>query len=209
MRWSFLGRAPYRLTVDFMEELRDRVIAGEDAERLLFCEHDPVVTLGRAADPAHVLAPERLAAQGVEVVRSTRGGDVTAHGPGQLVIYPVVRLTRGVVAFVEAVAGAIVDELAERGVAAAFRRQPAGVWVGDAKIAAVGLHIKRRVSAHGFALNVSAASTELFDSIVPCGLADARVTSLEREGGGDPPLAELSAALAERISRALDAKIRH
>jgi lipoate-protein ligase B len=209
MMWSFLGRAPYRMTVAFMEELRERVLAGEDAEHILFCEHDPVVTLGRSADEAHVLDPEMLAARGFDVVRTTRGGDVTAHGPGQLVIYPVVRLTRGVVAFVEAVAGAIVDELAERGVSAAFRRQPAGVWVGEAKIAAVGLHIKRRVSAHGFALNVSARSTALFDGIVPCGIAGASVTSIEREGGGDPPLAELSAALAERIARALVSKIRH
>jgi lipoyl(octanoyl) transferase len=185
------------------------VLAGEDAERLLFCEHDPVITLGRSADPSHVLAPERLAARGVAVVRSSRGGDVTAHGPGQLVIYPVVRLANGVLAFVEAVAGAIVDELAARGIDAAFRRQPAGGWVGDAKIAAVGLHIKRRVSAHGFALNVSAESTALFDDIVPCGLACGRVTSIEREGGGDPPLADLSESLAERITRALAQKIRH
>jgi lipoate-protein ligase B len=209
MLWSYLGRAPYSMTVAFMEELRDRVLAGEDAERVLFCEHDPVVTLGRSADPSHVLAPEALAARGIEVVRSSRGGDVTAHGPGQLVIYPVVRLSHGVLHFVEAVSGAIVDELAELGIDAAFRRQPAGVWVGEAKIAAVGLHIKRRVSAHGFALNVSAASTALFDSIVPCGLTCGSVTSIEHEGGGDPPLAELSAAIAERIARALGSKIRH
>jgi lipoyl(octanoyl) transferase len=209
MLWSFLGRAPYEMTVAFMEELRERVIAGADEDRILFVEHDPVVTLGRSADPAHVLAPEELAARGVQVVRSTRGGDVTAHGPGQLVIYPVVRLPRGVLAFLEAIAGAIVDELADRGITAAFRRQPAGVWVDDAKIAAVGLHIKRRVSAHGFALNVSASSTALFESIVPCGLACSAVTSIEHEGGGNPPLADLSAALAERFARALDHKIRH
>jgi lipoyl(octanoyl) transferase len=199
LRWQWLGRVPYGAAAALQEELRARVLAGDaTAERLLFLEHDPVITLGRSANPAHVLATP----PGVEVVRSTRGGDVTVHGPGQLVIYPVVRLPRGVVAFVTAVGSAIAGDLAARGVAAEWRRDPAGVWVGDAKIAACGLHIHRRVATHGFALNVTAAALELFRLIVPCGIAGGAVTALERHAPA-PALPALAAALARRIAPAI------
>jgi lipoyl(octanoyl) transferase len=160
-------------------------------------EHDRIVTLGRSADRAHVLDPS------LDVVATNRGGDVTAHGPGQLVIYPIVRLAKGVVAFVESVGGAIASELHARGVRdAAWKRDPAGVWVREKKIAACGLHIKRRVAAHGFALNVAAGAREIFDGIVPCGLA-APVTAIEHEVGNAPALEELADALADRIAAAL------
>jgi lipoate-protein ligase B len=200
--WTDLGRIDYARAVAVQEALRDRVLRGDDsAETLLFCEHDPVITLGRGADPAHVLA------EVAPIVRSTRGGDVTAHGPGQLVIYPVVRMARGVVAFVEAIGGAIAAELGARGVSAAFRRAPAGVWVGAdgaaRKIAACGLHIRRRVAMHGFALNLTDEILPLFAAIVPCGLAGARVTSLARETALPPARAELCDSLASRIAHAL------
>ncbi len=202
----WLGRQPYAPVATLMEELRDRVLGGDDgAQRILFVEHEPVVTLGRSADPAHVLlGAAGLAARGVELVRSTRGGDVTVHGPGQLVIYPVLRLPRGVLAFVEAVGGAIVAELAALGVTAAWRRNPAGVWCGDAKIAACGLHVRRRVAVHGFALNVTDEALPLFELIVPCGLAGTRTTSIERAlGGRAPELPDLARSIASRLAHFL------
>ena len=115
LRWAFLGRAGYEPVWQLQEALRERILAGDDrAETLIFVEHEPVITMGRSASPAHVLSAR------VPVVHTSRGGDVTVHGPGQLVIYPVVRLPRGVVAFVEAIGGAIADELTARGVSARF-----------------------------------------------------------------------------------------
>ena len=205
LAWTWLGRLGYRAALAAQEALRERVLAGDaSAERLLLLEHEPVITLGRSADPAHVVAsPARLAELAVEVVPTSRGGDVTVHGPGQLVIYPVMRLARGVLAHVQAVGGAIAEELGARGVRAEWRRDPAGVWVGDRKIAACGLHVRRGVAIHGFALNVTREPLTIFSLVVPCGLAGVRVTCLLDEGGGAPPLAELAASLALRIAGAL------
>jgi lipoyl(octanoyl) transferase len=198
LRWCWLGRRAHREVWQLQEALRDAVLSGDEgAERLLLLEHDPVVTLGRHADRAHVLAP------GVDVVQTNRGGDVTVHGPGQLVVYPVVRLTRGIRAHVEAVGGAIVGEAAAHGVAAELRRDPVGVWVGAAKLAACGLHVKRRVAIHGFALNVTDEVLPLFAGIVPCGLHGAKVTSLAREGAEVASPHALAASLAVRIATSL------
>ncbi len=136
--------------------------------------------------------------------RASRGGAATAHGPGQLVIYPVVRLHRGVLWHVETVGRAIASELVRRGAPAEWRRDPAGVWVGDAKIAACGIHVRRRVAMHGFALNVTRAPLELFALIVPCGLRGGRVTALEAVVDAPPPaLPELATALAARLGDTL------
>jgi lipoyl(octanoyl) transferase len=200
LSWLWLGRRPYVPVWELMEEVRRQVHAeGAGAERLLFVEHEPVITLGRSADERNVLAPD-----GVEVVRTSRGGDVTWHGPGQLVIYPVVRLLHGVVRHLEAVAGAIVDELAALGVkGAAWRRDPAGVWLGEAKIAACGVHVARRVAIHGFALNVAPESLGGFTRIVPCGLSAAKTTCVAAHV--EPPaLADLASRLAPRIAERLD-----
>ena len=200
LEWAWLGRRRYRPVWDLMEEVRRHVHAeGAAAERLLFVEHDPVITLGRGADERHVLA-----ADGVDVVRTSRGGDVTWHGPGQLVVYPVVRLLHGVVRHLETVASAISDELAALGVkGAAWRRDPAGVWLGDAKVAACGIHVSRRVAIHGFALNVTSESLAGFGRIVPCGLSCARTTCVAAHA--EPPaLADLASRIAVRIAHALD-----
>ncbi len=205
MQWEFLGRVGYREAWDLQERLRARVLDGDaDAERILLLEHDPVITLGRSADPASVLVPEaELARRGVALVATSRGGDATVHGPGQLVIYPIVRLTHGVLAHVEGIGTAIAGELAARGIGGvAWRRDPAGVWVGDAKIAACGLHIRRRVAIHGFALNVTDEATSLFSLIVPCGLQGARVTSMQAHGA-NVALPDLAASIAPRIARAI------
>jgi lipoyl(octanoyl) transferase len=195
----------YRAAAELQESLRRRILDGDaDAERLLLLEHDPVITLGRSAQREHVLASEEaLRARGVELERSSRGGDVTYHGPGQLVAYPVLKLERGVVAHVQAMADAAIAVAAAEGVEARFRRDCPGVWCGDgAKLAAFGVHVHRRVAIHGVALNVSTA-LDAFSLIVPCGLAGTRATSLAAESGRRLEPESLAAPFAAAFARAL------
>jgi len=212
LRVAWLGRVGYQAATRLQESLRRRILDGDrSAEALLLLEHDPVITLGRAADPRHVLAPAaRLAELGVEVARASRGGDVTWHGPGQLIAYPVMRLERGVVKHVEALAAGAVRAAAQVGVEARFRRDCPGVWVGgdaqacgDArKLTAFGVHVHRRVAIHGAALNVAPALSS-FGLIVPCGLAEVAVTSLATELGRDVQVSEIMGAFVEGFMAAV------
>jgi lipoyl(octanoyl) transferase len=197
---------PFEATVREQERLRARVLSGDGPETLLLCEHQPVVTLGRSADEAHVLAsPAELARRGVAVHVASRGGDVTYHGPGQLVGYPIVKLRGGVVDHVTAMARAIAAVLGELGIDARWRRETPGLWVddanGSAKICAFGVHIHRRVAIHGFALNV-AGPLDGFALIVPCGLAAARTTSIAAALPSGRPVPSLH-VLAARVAGAL------
>ena len=182
LAWHWLGRAAYRRVLADQLAARERVWAGGDGVVLL-CEHPPVITLGRSARPGNVLAsPGELATAGVTVEQIERGGDVTYHGPGQLMIYPIVRLRRGVVDFLERVAGAITEACAALGApGAVWRRDPAGVWLGDAKLAACGIHVARGVSVHGFALDV-ATPREAWARIRPCGLELPQVSLVDARG---------------------------
>ena len=208
--WRWLGRVPFAATAREQERLRADVLRGAAPETLLLCEHHPVVTLGRGADPAHVLAPrEELARRGVDVQPASRGGDVTYHGPGQLVGYPIVRLRGGVIGHVTAMARAIAAVLGELGIDARWRREAPGLWVddtpSDSKICAFGVHVHRRVAIHGFALNVASA-LDGFDLIVPCGLRAARTTSVARQlapGRSPPPLHLLASRVAGALGREL------
>src|SRR5262245_52657605 len=156
---TWLGRVGYAEAVAEMESLRARLLAGDEAaEELLLLEHTPVITLGRRSRQGHILASaETLAARGITLAPASRGGDVTYHGPGQLVAYPVVRLERGVVAHVERLAAAAVAVAASFGLDARFDRACPGVWVGEAKLGSIGVHVHRRVAIHGLALNVNTA----------------------------------------------------
>lgn len=168
---------------------------------MLLCEHDPVLTLGRRAGPAEVLVPESvLQRHGVELVRTSRGGQVTYHGPGQLVVYPIVRLRRGVLRHVLDLAEAVIEVAASFGVSAAFDREQVGVWVGSRKLAAVGIHVQRGVAVHGLALNVTREATAPFRAgwFVPCGQAGGRVTSLCEES----PRADAQAAAGALVPEA-------
>jgi lipoyl(octanoyl) transferase len=180
-RW--LGRAAYREVLAMQLQARERVWAGDDGVVLL-CEHPPTITLGRSAARENILASDdALARAGVAVEQIERGGDVTYHGPGQLMIYPIVKLRSGVVDFLERVASAIIDGIREVGVhGAAWKRDPAGVWIGDAKIAACGIHVARGVSVHGFALDV-ATPADAWARIRPCGLAVPQTSVLAQRGG--------------------------
>ena len=194
---------PFAPTAALQERLRADLLAGRRPETLLLLEHDPVITLGRSARPEHVHLPEpELARRGISLVQTGRGGDVTYHGPGQLVGYPIVRLRAGVVGHMTAMARAVAAVLAEQGVDARWRRDTPGLWVGDAKICAFGVHVRQRVSIHGFALNV-APDLAAFELIVPCGIAGVRTTSLAALGIAPPPLPDLAARVAARLGAEL------
>jgi len=184
--WMWLGQIAYQLALELQEQIRDEILAGRRRETLLFLEHPAVITLGRHADPAHVLLPmPALRARGIEVCRTSRGGDVTFHGPGQLVGYPIFRLRRGVRTHIQAMATGIVEWLTGIGLAAEWRASTPGVWVGDDKICAFGVHVRHCIATHGFALNL-ATDLNGFSTIIPCGLQTAGVTSLHREIGNAP-----------------------
>lgn len=213
LSWQWLGRVDYRRGTAHQRALRDRLLAGdESAATLILLEHEPVITLGRRAAWSNLLVePASLAERGIELVHTDRGGDITYHGPGQLMVYPVVRLERGVVAFLEALATALAEVATELGVPGArWQRDPAGLWLGTAKLAACGIHVRRGVCTHGFAFNVSVPA-EPWQLIVPCGLATSTVTSIAREraarGLARPPaVAEVATMAAPRLCAALAAQ---
>ena len=200
MRWDWFGLASYRRVLADQLAERERVWAGGDG-RVILCEHPPVITLGRSAKPENVLD-----AGPVPVERIDRGGDVTYHGPGQLMVYPVIRLRAGVIDFLERVSRALADTCAALGVSGArFQRDPAGVWLDGAKLAACGIHIARGVSVHGFALDV-ATPVDTWRRIRPCGLDVPQIslTRARQERSLPPVSVEIVAAeLGPRIVREL------
>ncbi len=180
-----LGRVPYEEGLELQERLRSRVQDGELGELLLLLEHEPVYTLGRRSQEGDLpLGEDWCRAQGIDVVKTRRGGKLTYHGPGQLVGYPIMRVG-DVPAFVATMEGAIVDALAEAGVTARPRshegREYTGVWAGERKLASIGIHVSRGVSAHGFAVNVT-NDLAPFTWVVACGLPSVSMTSVALEG---------------------------
>jgi lipoate-protein ligase B len=183
-----LGRVPYRDATELQERLRDRVIAGELPDLMLLLEHPPVYTLGRRSAAGDLpLSEDWLREQGIDVVRTDRGGKLTYHGPGQLVGYPIVHVS-DVRAYVLGMERALVTALADAGVPARGRsddgREYTGVWVEDRKIASIGVHLSHGVSTHGFAVNVD-NDLAPFGWVVPCGMPDVRMTSMAAEGAAE------------------------
>ena len=173
-------------------------------------EHRPVITLGRGAKQEHVLASrELLAQQGVELYETGRGGDVTYHGPGQLVGYPIVDLNpdrRDVRRYVNALEEVMIGIAAAYGLCAGRIAGLNGAWLGERKLGAVGVRIRRWVTMHGFALNVS-TSLDAFDLIVPCGIKGKSVTSLAHELGREPPMPEVKDIAMQQFARVFDANV--
>ena len=201
LRARWLGRVPFAEADDLQRALH----AGRD-DYLLLLEHPTVFTLGTRADPAHVLvAPERVGAEAVPV---DRGGAVTFHGPGQLVAYPIVTLPvwrdgqPDVVAYVRALEQVLLGVLADLGVTGHARPDATGVWVDDAKIAAIGVRVAAGRTRHGVALNVD-PDLSMFDHIVPCGDPGGAVTSLARVLGAAPPMPEVVARVVARTAAEL------
>lgn len=197
-----LGRMEYGAAWDLQRRLVAERKQGRVPDQLLFVEHPHVVTLGRNGGMQNLLASEAaLKAAGISFFEIDRGGDITYHGPGQIVGYPIFDLRewrRDVVGYVRAIEQAIIDALAEFGIEGGRSEGATGVWVNGAKVAAIGVHISRWVTSHGFALNHT-TDLNYFKYIVPCGLTRP-VTSM-RELGAAAPRADVIAALTRHFSR--------
>ena len=203
---DWLGRVAYGDALERQQEILEARRAGACGDRLLLLEHPPVVTLGRGSRPEHLLTPRAvLAARGVEVHEIARGGDVTYHGPGQLVGYTIVDLAaRGLAdahAFLRTIEGTLTLALGALGVAAEARAGTTGVFAAGSqpprKLASIGLGLRGWVTWHGFALNVTTDPAD-FGDIVPCGLRQVAMSSVARELGAAP-----DAALFERAKAAV------
>lgn len=186
-----LGHVDYSTALDLQKTLVDLRKRGVIQDTLLLLEHAPVITLGRNAKQKNVVAsPEALAQRGVELIECDRGGDVTFHGPGQLVGYPIFDLRAlnpkiGVIEYVRRIEEVLIRSCGDLGIPCTRIAGLTGVWTTEepqAKIAAIGVHVSRAVTSHGFALNVT-TDLELFKLIVPCGIEDKPVTSMQRELG--------------------------
>lgn len=217
------GRVPYRAGLAWQRVLARARISGElDHDLVLLLEHAPVVTLGRGADDSHVTASAAtLREAGVDRVDIERGGDVTYHGPGQLVGYPILDLQgfrKDLHWYLRRLEDVLILTMAELGIEAFRVPDYTGVWVGDAgaaadpvaraagearKIASIGVHVSRWVTWHGFALNLMAEAVEGFRWIVPCGIDQVRMTCVEAEGG-DPRVTTIRPLLAQAFAAAFE-----
>jgi len=200
-----LGTIGYQAALDLQAQLVERRKQGLIPDQLLLLEHPPVITLGVRTrnDRSHVLESEAaLAAKGVGLFETGRGGDVTYHGPGQLVGYPILDLKPDrcdVHRYVRDLEEVLIRAVAAFGVCAGRIEGLTGIWVGDQKLAAIGVRISRWVTSHGFALNVNTDLSH-FGLIVPCGITDKGVTSLERLLGHPLPMDEVAETVADQFA---------
>jgi lipoyl(octanoyl) transferase len=198
-----LGRVPYAQGLDLQAHLVAERQAGRIPDTLLLLEHDPVFTLGRNARAENVLlSPEALEARGFQLFETGRGGDVTYHGPGQVVGYPILDLSPDrcdVHRYVRDLEEVMIRTCADYGIEAGRVAGMSGAWVGEEKIGAIGVRIARWVTSHGFALNVANDLTP-FALIVPCGIRGRGVTSLQRQLGPAVSLADVGARLARHLA---------
>jgi lipoyl(octanoyl) transferase len=198
-----LGRLPYAEGLDLQARLVAERQAGRIPDTLLLLEHDPVFTLGRNARAENVLlSEEALRAEGFEIFETGRGGDVTYHGPGQVVGYPILDLSPDrcdVHRYVRDLEEVMIRTCADYGIAAERVPGMTGAWIGAEKVGAIGVRIARWVTSHGFALNVS-NDLAPFGMIVPCGIRGRGVTSLERQLERAVPLGDVAARLARHLA---------
>ena len=205
------GLVPYRDALHLQEELVGRRRAGEAPDTLILLQHPHVITLGSSSDPAHVLVDdaerERL---GIELYETGRGGDVTYHGPGQLVAYPILDLKpdrRDVHAYLRDLEAVLIRVATSFGVQAERSEGATGVWTETGKLAAIGVRVSSGwITSHGVALNVRSDLT-YFRTIVPCGIRDREVTSLERELGTAPALEAVAESVVRHFAEVFDREI--
>jgi lipoyl(octanoyl) transferase len=198
------GLTPYREARQRQEDLVAQRLAGEIGDTLVFTEHEPVFTVGlRGGAEKHLVwDTDRLEREGVEVVKTNRGGDITYHGPGQIVGYPIVSLAarQDLHAYLRLLEQVLINAVGSLGLAADRRPGKTGIWLGNRKIAAIGVAVRRWTAYHGFALNVEPDLAH-FTGIVPCGIGatDGTVTSMSAELGRPLPLAEVRTVLAREF----------
>ena len=211
-----LGRGSYAEVLELQRRLCRQRISGDISEDiLLLVEHEPVVTLGRGVRPGSLpLTPAELEARGLQVFEVERGGDVTFHGPGQLVGYPIIDLHKhreDLHWYLRRLEAGLIQALAAMGIEGTTAAGLTGVWTGGRKIASIGIHVKQWVTFHGFALNVTTDMT-YFDLIVPCGIPNVVMTSVSRELGRTDAAAlweETRTAVIEGLARELDLEVIH
>ena len=210
VRSCWLGSVPYRDAWDRQRSLVEQVRAGEAPDTLLLLEHPHVYTMGRKGTAEHLLWDEaQRERRQVDLVWSDRGGDATYHGPGQLVGYPILELTRhrlDLLVYLRTLEESLIAYLAELGLSSAAVPGLTGVWVDDAKVAAIGVKFNGGVVSHGFALNLT-TDLDYFDGIVPCGIADKRATSVERLSGGAPDTATAAEEYGRHFARAFGVEL--
>ena len=199
-----LGTRDYALALDFQRQMVELRIKGEIPDTLILVEHPPVLTLGRQATQANLLVNEAyLAQQGIGLYRIERGGEVTYHGPGQIVGYPIISLKeRGISpgAYLRMLEEALIAAIDAYGLKAGRANGFTGAWVGSEKVAAIGIAVRRWVTYHGFAFNVE-SNLAHFDLIVPCGIQGKGVTSLSRLLGRSVPMAEAQRVIVREFKR--------
>lgn len=203
-----LGRAPYAEVLELQRRLaRDRISGAVPQDVLLLVEHNPVVTLGRSSKEKHLLSSaEFLASRGVELFEVERGGDVTFHGPGQLVGYPIIGLRRhkeDLHWYLRQLEQSLITALGEYGIPGERSTGYTGVWTNGKKIASIGVHARDWVTWHGFALNVT-TDLSYFDLIVPCGISGVVMTSMARELGAEPDAEEVARDVVQSFARTFD-----
>jgi lipoyl(octanoyl) transferase len=204
-RWlrQDLGLVPYGEALELQYRLADEVRAGERPDTVLFLEHAPVFTLGKRGGRENLtVSDDFLAAREVAVCETERGGNITYHGPGQLVVYPIINLKAtglGVADYVERLEEVMLRTAADWGIRAERNAKNRGVWIGNNKLGSIGIAVKRGIALHGLALNVTTDLTP-FDWINPCGLTDVGIISLALAGAADITVGQVRNALAVHMA---------
>jgi lipoyl(octanoyl) transferase len=193
----FPGVVPYKEAVVLQESYVEKIASGRETEKLILLEHPHVITLGRGFHPSNLLASEEwLAERGISVEESGRGGDVTYHGPGQVVGYPLLRLKEqpDLHQYLRNLEELMIRAVADFGIKADRKQGLTGIWTGEEKLGAIGVRVARWVTSHGFALNVN-TNLQYFQHIVPCGIRQYGVTSIQKLLDREIPMQEVHASL--------------
>ncbi|MDD5431905.1 MAG: lipoyl(octanoyl) transferase LipB [Candidatus Omnitrophica bacterium] len=201
-----LGLIDYNKALAFQTQTHTAVKNEDYPLALIFCQHNPVITIGRAGSRQNLVAPpEEVKAKKIQVIESTRGGDITYHGPGQLTVYPIFSLKyfkKDIHLFLRYLEETIMDILCEMGINGVRRPGLTGVWVQDKKIASIGISIKNWISFHGLSINIKKFDLENFNLIRPCGM-DIKMTCLEAELGASMQIKELKDKIAAKFNNTL------
>ncbi len=191
------GLLPYQQAIVLQESYVQKVAGGEESEKFILLEHPHVITLGRGFHPSNLLfSVEWFSAKGISVVESGRGGDVTYHGPGQVVGYPILNLKEqpDLHLYLRRLEELMIRAVGDFGIQADRKKGMTGIWVGEEKLGAIGVRVVRWVSSHGFALNVN-TDLDYFQYIIPCGIQNMGVTSMQKILKREIPLPEVQASL--------------
>ena len=195
----------YNSAWDIQKNYHQKVLTGKEQDTLILVEHEPVYTLGKNANDNHLL---QSASEEIEVYRIERGGDITFHGPGQIVVYPILDLNRYIKSvswYMRTLEKIIIDTLSDFKIKAELKDGLTGVWVGDEKIGAQGVRISRWVTMHGLALNVN-TDLKYFDGIIPCGIFDYGVTSMEKLTGSKQDINKVKNTIIKYFNNILSHK---